>query len=158
MCGTERPKHRARSSSLHKVFFFFTSMSQYKYYYHILLTQHQSVQSLLHHCWPLTLTCWPLAHHTVNATGNDSLVSFLHSEGLALASVTPCVSWQQCWGTWSLALWSVLLKLSRSCWPPLCWCVAVWWDCGSRTQGPMSWCRKSAASFSPRLSCPFLHH
>lgn len=78
--------------------------------------------------------------------------SFLPSEGQASASVTPCVSWQRCWGIWSLALWSVLLKPSLSCWHPLCWCVVDWWDCGSRIQGPMSSCRNSTALLSLHVS------
>lgn len=59
----------------------------------------------------------------------------------ALASATPCASWQPCWATWSLAHWLASPKLFPSCWRRLCWSVGVWWDSDCQTRGPTSSCK-----------------
>lgn len=59
----------------------------------------------------------------------------------ALASATPCASWQPCWATWSLARWLASPKPFPSCWRRPCWSVAAWWDSDCQTRGPTSSCK-----------------
>lgn len=73
----------------------------------------------------------------------SSASSSCFSGARALASVTPCASWQRCWATWSLARWLASPRLSPSCWRRPCWSAAGWWGSDCQTHAPMSSCKTS---------------
>lgn len=79
--------------------------------------------------------------HQPHVIQNRVPLVLLFSGAPALASVTPCVSWQRCSATWSLALWLASPRRSQSCWRRPCWLAAGWWASDCQTRGPMSSCR-----------------
>jgi len=73
---------------------------------------------------------------------NIVLLFFFLSPGAQdLVSVMPCVSWLQCWATWSLAHWLASPRLFPSCWHLLCWLAAGLWGSDCQTHEPMSSCK-----------------